>query len=99
MYAAPVNPDLITERVREMKDAGIITAASLTPQHVTTYIGKDKDLEAVLRIIKTNSHSRMRYVNPLPPTEAGELYMPAPVEVPVSGAVVFCLDVDRFEKF
>ena len=42
MYAAPVNPDLITERVREMKDAGIITAASLTPQHVTTYIDDAK---------------------------------------------------------
>ena len=42
MYAAPVEPDLITQRVREMKDAGIITAASLTPQHVTKYIDHAK---------------------------------------------------------
>ncbi len=38
MYAAPVDQDLITQRVREMKDAGIITAASLTPQHVSRHI-------------------------------------------------------------
>jgi IMP dehydrogenase len=38
MYAAPVDPNLITARVREMKDAGIIAAASLTPQHVARYI-------------------------------------------------------------
>ncbi len=38
LYAAPVDPDLITERVREMKAAGIITAASLTPQHVSGYV-------------------------------------------------------------
>ncbi len=38
LYAAPVDPDLITQRVAEMKSAGIITAASLTPQNVTRYI-------------------------------------------------------------
>jgi len=42
MYAAPVDADLITQRVREMKDAGIITAASLTPQHVSRYIDAAK---------------------------------------------------------
>lgn len=42
LYAAPIDPDLITQRVREMKGAGIITAASLTPQHVTRYIDAAK---------------------------------------------------------
>jgi len=42
LYAAPIDPDLITQRVREMKSAGIITAASLTPQHVTEYIDAAK---------------------------------------------------------
>jgi IMP dehydrogenase len=42
LYAVPIDPDLITQRVREMKDAGIITAASLTPQHVVTYIDAAK---------------------------------------------------------
>ena len=42
VYAAPVDPDLITQRVREMKSAGIITAASLTPQHVVQYVDAAK---------------------------------------------------------
>jgi uncharacterized protein YaaQ len=31
--------------------------------------------------------------------ETEELYMPPPIEVPVSGAVVFVLDIERFERF
>ncbi|MEN8115025.1 MAG: GuaB3 family IMP dehydrogenase-related protein, partial [Actinomycetota bacterium] len=42
LYLQPIDSDLITQRVREMKDAGIITAASLTPQHVTKYIDAAK---------------------------------------------------------
>ena len=37
IYLEPVNPDLIGQRIREMKDAGITTAASLTPQRVAEY--------------------------------------------------------------
>ena len=32
MYAEPVQLDLVTERIKEMKAAGITTAASVTPQ-------------------------------------------------------------------
>jgi IMP dehydrogenase len=32
MYREPVQPELVTRRIREMKDAGITTAASVTPQ-------------------------------------------------------------------
>jgi IMP dehydrogenase len=34
VYREPVKPGLITRRIKEMKKAGIITAASLTPQRV-----------------------------------------------------------------
>lgn len=34
IYKEPIKPGLITERIKEMKDAGITTAASLTPQKV-----------------------------------------------------------------
>ena len=37
IYLEPVNPDLIGQRIGEMKGAGIITAASLTPQKVAEY--------------------------------------------------------------
>jgi len=34
IYQRPINPDLISERVKQIKMSGITTAASLTPQHV-----------------------------------------------------------------
>ena len=49
IYLQPVNPDLIGARVIEMKDAGIVTAASLTPQHVRSWA--PKALEAGLDIL------------------------------------------------
>ena len=37
VYQTPVKPELIGERVQQMKDGGVITAASLTPQNVERY--------------------------------------------------------------
>ena len=34
LYAQPINPELIGRRVEEIKRAGVVTAASLTPQRV-----------------------------------------------------------------
>ncbi|MBI5230969.1 MAG: GuaB3 family IMP dehydrogenase-related protein [Coriobacteriales bacterium] len=39
IYKEPVKPELITQRVKEIKDGGVLAAASLTPQNVETYIG------------------------------------------------------------
>ncbi|MBE0476485.1 MAG: GuaB3 family IMP dehydrogenase-related protein [Coriobacteriia bacterium] len=39
IYREPVKPELITRRVREVKDGGVLAAASLTPQNVERYIG------------------------------------------------------------
>lgn len=37
VYQEPIKAELIGERVQQMKDAGVITAASLTPQNVERY--------------------------------------------------------------
>src|SRR3954470_5910864 len=37
LYQAPLNDDLIAQRIREIKDAGVVTSASLTPQRVERY--------------------------------------------------------------
>ncbi len=37
IYQEPIKPELITERIKAIKAAGVIAAASLTPQRVTTY--------------------------------------------------------------
>ena len=37
IYREPIKPELIGERIRQIKDAGVIAAASLTPQRVARY--------------------------------------------------------------
>ncbi|MDP2181115.1 MAG: GuaB3 family IMP dehydrogenase-related protein [Actinomycetota bacterium] len=39
IYTEQVKPELITKRVREIKDGGVLAAASLTPQNVERFIG------------------------------------------------------------
>jgi uncharacterized protein YaaQ len=61
---------------------------------------EDDEVGAVLEIIRENCHTRIQYVNPLPPAiEPGELYMPTPMEVEVGGATVFIFNVERREKY
>ena len=38
IYKEPVKPELVTERVKQIKDGGVIAAASLTPQNVERFI-------------------------------------------------------------
>ena len=53
----------------------------------------------VLRIIRSHCATRTKIVYPYP-AAAGyeEAYLSTPIEVEVGGAVVFVIDVDRFEK-
>jgi IMP dehydrogenase len=37
MYAEPVNKELVTERIREMRESGVTTAASVTPQRTVEF--------------------------------------------------------------
>ena len=77
------------------------TGGFLREGNATLLIGvADENVRDVLKIIKESCHSRTQYVNPMPPmVESGELYMPTPIEVQVGGAVVFIINVERFEKF
>jgi IMP dehydrogenase len=43
IYTESVKPELITQRVKEIKDGGVLVAASLTPQNVERFIGPAVD--------------------------------------------------------
>jgi uncharacterized protein YaaQ len=77
------------------------TGGFLREGNATILVGTEgPQLEEVLSIIKENCHARTQLVSPLPPVaEAGEFYIPRPVEVQVGGATVFVVDVERSEKF
>src|SRR6059036_3910028 len=49
IYQSPIQPDLIAQRIREIKDQGVVAAASLTPQRVRKYY--ELALEAGLDIL------------------------------------------------
>jgi IMP dehydrogenase len=49
IYSEPVKVELIAQRIREIKDQGVVAAASLTPQRVRTY--HETALEAGLDIL------------------------------------------------
>ncbi len=59
----------------------------------------DSQVEVVLQVLREHSRNRTEIINPMPPTvEPGEIYVPYPLQVDVGGAVVFVLEVERFEK-
>ena len=49
IYREPIKEELIRERIREIKEAGVVVAASLTPQRVEKYI--DVALDAGLDVL------------------------------------------------
>ncbi len=38
LYLEPIKPELITERIREIKAAGVVTSVSITPQRTAQYL-------------------------------------------------------------
>lgn len=49
IYREPIKPELIAQRIREIKDQGVVAAGSLTPQRVARYV--DVALEAGLDVL------------------------------------------------
>jgi IMP dehydrogenase len=52
IYAEPIKPELVTQRIREIKDAGVVSAASLTPQRVEQYAKAVLEAELDLFVIQ-----------------------------------------------
>ena len=59
----------------------------------------ETQVDLVMSVLREHSKNRTEILNPMPPiVEPGDIYVPYPLEVEVGGAVVFVLDVERFEK-
>jgi IMP dehydrogenase len=52
IYTEPIKPELIGRRIREVKDAGVATCASLTPQRVQTYVREIIEAELDILVIQ-----------------------------------------------
>jgi IMP dehydrogenase len=52
IYAEPIKEELVARRIREVKEAGVVTAASLTPQRVARYAKLVLDAELDILVIQ-----------------------------------------------
>jgi IMP dehydrogenase len=52
IYMEPIKPELVTQRIREIKDAGVVSCASLTPQRTEQFAQALVDAELDLFVIQ-----------------------------------------------
>lgn len=52
IYREPVKPELITERIREIKDSGVVSCGAITPQRAEQYVKHILDAELDLLVIQ-----------------------------------------------
>jgi IMP dehydrogenase len=52
IYSEPIKPELVTQRIREIRDAGVTSCASLTPQRVEQYAKAVVEAELDLFVIQ-----------------------------------------------
>jgi uncharacterized protein YaaQ len=106
MVVAIMHVDDAGTSIEALADKGIPTTrldsrgGFLQKGNTTLLCGCSEDqVDAVMEVLRNRSRSRTEFLNPLPPVvEPGEMFVPYPVEVEVGGAIVFVLDVERFEK-
>src|SRR2546423_3244747 len=52
IYSEPIKPELVTERIREIRSAGVVSCASITPQRTEAYLKAIVDAELDLLVIQ-----------------------------------------------
>ncbi len=91
IYRAPIQPELIARRIREIKDEGAVVAASLTPQRVRAYY--ELALEAGLDILVIQgtvvSAEHVSSDESRPPLNLKEFIREVPVPVVVGGCASY----------
>lgn len=77
------------------------TGGFLREGNTTYLIGvEESELPSLQKVVSENSQSREQLVNVMPYDAAPPgAFMPSPVKVPVGGAVMFVMDVEKFHRF
>jgi uncharacterized protein YaaQ len=76
------------------------TGGFLRSGNTTLLIGaEDSEVDKLINIISENCERRKQVVDSsMFPSSMNGVYMPYPIEIPMGGATVFVLAVERFEK-
>ena len=89
IYAEPVNPELIARRIKEIKDAGVLAAASLTPQRVREHWQTALDAGLDILVIQGTVVSAEHVSTVVEPLNLKEFIASLPVPVIVGGCASY----------
>jgi IMP dehydrogenase len=89
IYAEPVKPELIGKRIKEIKDAGVLAAASLTPQRVREYWQLALDAGLDVLVIQGTVVSAEHVSTVVEPLNLKEFIASMPVPVIVGGCASY----------
>jgi IMP dehydrogenase len=91
IYQEPVKPELIAQRIEEIKQSGVVTAASLTPQKVRQYyeLALDAGLDVMVIQGTVVSAEHVSADPERPPLNLKEFIAELPVPVVVGGCASY----------
>src|SRR5436309_5016452 len=89
IYREPVKEELIAQRVREIKDQGVVCAASLTPQRVTDYYETALEAGLDILVIQGTVISAEHVSTTSEPLNLKEFIREVPVPVVVGGCASY----------
>ena len=91
IYQRPIDPELITQRIREIKDQGVVVAASLTPQRVRAYYELVLDAGLDILVIQGTvvSAEHVSTDEERPPLNLKEFIREVPLPVIVGGCASY----------
>jgi IMP dehydrogenase len=89
IYQEPIKEELIVQRIKEIKDQGVITAASLTPQRVTQYYQAALDAGLDVLVIQGTVVSAEHVSTVVEPLNLKKFIAEMPVPVIVGGCASY----------
>jgi len=89
VYDRPVQPELIAQRVREIKEQGVVAAGSLTPQKVTSYYEVALEAGLDVLVIQGTVISAEHVSSTSEPLNLKEFIREVPVPVVVGGCASY----------
>src|SRR5690606_28653621 len=89
IYQAPIDGDLMVQRVREIKEQGVVTAASLTPQRVMNHYEAVLEAGLDILIIQGTVVSAEHVSQTTEPLNLKEFIADLPVPVIVGGCASY----------
>ena len=89
MYAAPIKPELITARLREMRESGVTVAGSLSPQRTKEYFKTVVDAGVDMFVIRGTTVSAEHVSGQAEPLNLKEFIYELDVPVIVGGCATY----------